>query len=348
MLVDSALSIVDVGYDYLTCTDKKRAGASSLYEVGLLLLGKQEAKGNKESKWRGLGYHGKRSGGVAVGVGQQGCILRLSGAAASAHTAESIPHATNVSRIDLQITCFDTIQQAERAHLAYHSMLEAPRRRGRPPSANLRLNSEGGQTLYVGARTSDRVGRYYDYGVAHKIAQAGAYWRLEVEYKRQEALHLAKLSAEAKLDDALIAAFVVDYFVNRGIPAPANMEDLAAVIDGHRATLNKAEVSDADKALQWLFQSVRGSVQRLVQSGRLADVISALGLGEVEGLVPSRPAQPNILQFNIEGKEGTHGTTRQASSERARTATDESFHARSQEIESQQASDLAGRSRSRR
>jgi DNA relaxase NicK len=291
MLVDTALSVVQSGFDWCTMTAKRGERADSLHERASLLLEKQAGSGNKVKLVKWGGYHGKSSGGVRFGVRHDGCILVLSSAAAAAHTVESIPLADNVSRIDLQVTCFDASQQAERAHLAYYSMLEAPRRRGRPPSASLRLNSRGGQTLYAGSRSSDRVGRLYDKGIEQKTAPAGAYWRYEVEYKREQAMQLAAAAIERQLDDAIIAALVVDYFAQRGIPAPACHEDIAAVLDGHRATLEFDGLTDADRTIRWLNDCVRQSVARLIQSGRLADVVRALGL-EGESELGSPPLPP--------------------------------------------------------
>lgn len=291
MLIDDALSVVQSGFDWMTCTAKRGIRADALHAHASLLLEKQAERGNKMKLVRWGGYHGKSSGGVRFGVRHDGCILVLSSAAAAAHTIESIPFADNVSRIDLQVTCFDASQQAERAHMGYYSMLEAPRRRGRPPSASLRLNSGGGQTLYAGSRSSDKVGRLYDKGIEQKTAPAGTYWRFEVEYKREEALQLAVAAIERQLDDAIIAALVVDYFAQRGVPAPACHEDIAAFIDGHRATLEFDGLTDADRTLRWLTDCVRQSVRRLIDSGRLSDVVRALGLEEEEGLA-SPPTPP--------------------------------------------------------
>lgn len=116
-----------------------------------------------------------------------------------------------------------------------------------------------------------------------------------MEYKREQALQLAVAAIERQLDDAIIAALVVDYFAQRGIPAPACHEDIAAILDGHRATLEFDGLTDADRTIRWLNDCVRQSVARLIQSGRLADVVRALGMEEVEGLA-SLPPSPNILK----------------------------------------------------
>lgn len=279
MLIDSALSVVSSGIDYCTMTAKRGDRAEQLRDRANQLLAEQVDSGNDLKMWKLSGYRGKRSGGVAFGVRHDGCILVLSSSAAATLAYKSIPLADNVSRIDLQVTCFDASTQAERAHLGYYSMLEAPRRRGRPPTASLRLNSRGGQTLYCGSRASDKVGRLYDKGIEQKTAPAGAYWRYEVEYKRDEAARIARLSSEAKLDDALIAAFVADFFGSRGLPIPACIEDLETIAAEHRATLQFDGITDSDRTLRWLNQTVAASVQRLIDSGRLADVVRALGMG---------------------------------------------------------------------
>lgn len=284
---DEALSVLSSGIDWCTLTAKWESKGEQLREKAHRIIDYAMRSGNEKKDWRGMGYKGYRAGGAAFGVRHDGCILVLSSATASALAIFSIPDADNVSRIDLQVTCHDSAQQAERAHLGYYSVLSAPRRKGRPPSASLRLNSTGGQTLYVGSRSSDRVGRLYDKGVENKTAPPGAYWRFEVEYKRDEAARLAQAAIERQLDDAIIAALVMDYFAQRGIPAPACHEDISILLDGHRATLEFDGLSDADRTIRWLNDCVRQSVARLIQSGRLADVVRALGMEEEEGLAPS-------------------------------------------------------------
>lgn len=105
-------------------------------------------------------------------------------------------------------------------------------------------------------------------------------------------MRLAVASIERQLDEAIIAALVVDYFAQRGLPVPACHEDIGAILDGHRATLDYDGLSDSDRTIRWLNDCVRQSVARLIQSGRLADVVRALGLEAAEELAsPSPPPQ---------------------------------------------------------
>lgn len=291
-MIDDTLSVLSSGIDWCTLTAKWDGKGERLREKAHRIIEYAMRVGNEKKDWRASGYKGYRAGGAAFGVRHDGCILVLSSATASALAVFSIPDADNVSRIDLQVTCHDKSHQAERAHLGYYSLMSAPRKAGRPPSASLRLNSNGGQTLYVGSRASARVGRLYDKGVEQKTAPPGAYWRYEVEYKGDEAARLAQAAIERQLDDAIIAALVMDYFAQRGIPAPACHEDISIILDGHRATLEFDGLSDADKTLRWLNDCVRQSVARLISSGRVADVVRALGMDGEEGLAPS-PLPPN-------------------------------------------------------
>lgn len=278
MQCDHALEIVDVGVDWLTCTAPRGDPAEGLQEFGHLLMQQQVADGNRKSLWKGQGYHGSRSGAVAVGVRHDGCILRLSSSAAASHYRQATSLAGNVSRIDLQLTALDHSNLVDRAHLAYYQIDGAPRKGGRPPSASLRLNKGGGQTCYIGSRTSDVVGRLYDKGIESKTAPEGKLWRYELEYKGELSPKVAAMVSRPEAGPGYIAARVVGHFSDRGIPGPEIRDDPPTAFYDDRPTNVVNPDSDAGRSLRWLKMSVAPTVARLLECGRREEVLRVLGL----------------------------------------------------------------------
>lgn len=278
MQTDSNLQILDSAVDWLTVTAKRGGDADALIAVGNELLHQSVSNGNYLSTFKSKGYHGKKAGGVICGRRYDGSILTLTSSEAALNSRALLGGPYHVTRLDLQITCADSSCNASRGEIAYHLMSEARKRAGRPASASLRLNSCGGQTLYVGSTKSDIIGRLYDKGIEKKIAEAGACWRYEVQYRRRYAeLQAARLSQSKVVDDT-IATLVIDYFSHRGVVVPDAQRGVAIHPDKDAALRFSKRETDQDRQLRWLSTFVASTVRRLIESGRRSEVLRALGL----------------------------------------------------------------------
>lgn len=280
MQCDDSLQVVDVGVDWLTATVPRDGRHGPLKEFARSIMQDEASNGNNERNWKGQGYHGVTCGAVSFGVRATDAILRLSSHAAAIHYRKAILLTDNVSRMDLQLTATDSTNQADRAHLAYYQVDSAPRKGGRPPTASLRINNTGGQTLYIGSRASDKLGRLYDKGVEKKSAEKGALWRYEVEYKRHEAKRISERASQEEFDNACIAANVVHYFSTRGVTVPMVAAFDESSFERARAEYKLDRESDDERSLRWLNQFVASTVRRLIESGRRSEVLRALGVGE--------------------------------------------------------------------
>lgn len=280
MQTDSTLKILDSAVDWVTVTAKRGATADSLIALGDGLLHESITQGNRLLLFKSMGYHGRKAGGVSVGRRHDGGILTLSSGAAALSAAPLLGGAYNVTRLDLQVTCLDESQNASRGEIAYHLMQDRRKTSGRPVSASIRLNSDGGQTLYLGKPKSDRLGRLYDKGIEQKLAEAGACWRYEVQHRRRYAQAAARVVHQSEAPHDCIAALVTDYFSHRGVVVP----DIKASPSKHTLQYENDYFSKRDtddgRSLRWLHTFVASTVKRLIDSGKREDVLRALGLDE--------------------------------------------------------------------
>lgn len=139
------------------------------------------------------------------------------------------------------------------------------------------VGDEGG-TLNVGARASEKFGRWYDKGAQLNTGiPPRVYWRWEVEYKRSCAMSawsnaLAAHTAEAR--QKLILANVSDFFVKAGLDFPAVARDVLGYPLVKYATIARSY----DRTLQWLEVQVNPALVRLQEAGIGAEACKALGI----------------------------------------------------------------------
>lgn len=282
MQTDSTLTILDAAVDWLTVTSKRGQRADSLIARAQCLLHQAESAGNRVSPFRASGYHGWRSEGIVYGRRKDGAIASISSGAAALHWPLLLEDADNVTRLDLQITCADSTVNASRAEVAYHLMPENNKRAGRPISASLRLNSSGGQTLYLGSKQSDVMGRLYDKGVEKRFAEAGACWRYETQFRREPAERTIRAIAESENIHDIIAHLVASFFSTRGVAVPQVDERAALHNDVSKGYYLSKQETDDTRSLRWLSTFVASTVKRLVDSGKRDAVMRALGLDDAE------------------------------------------------------------------
>ena len=280
MQLDDNLKVLDSAVDWLTVTAPRGAAAESLIALSDGLLHQSVAEGNRLFLFKSMGYHGRKAGGVSVGRRHDGTILTLSSGAAALSAIPFLGGEYHVTRLDLQITCVDESVNASRAEIAYHLMQSRRKKAGRPVDASLRLNSSGGQTLYLGSPKSDRLGRLYDKGIEKKIAEAGACWRYELQLRRKPAEVTARAVYQSKARHDSIAALVADYFSSRGVIVPDTQTGTTQHPLQHEALYYSKRETDDDRSLRWLSTFVASTVKRLVDSGKRAEVLRALGLGD--------------------------------------------------------------------
>jgi hypothetical protein len=263
-------ALESAGVDWLTATAYRSSERKPFYETGMAILEEVALQGNEISAWKSQGYHGRRAGGVAIGVRNDTWIARLSSDDARESWRRLYPLASNVSRLDVQVTF--RLNRPDPTFIARQRAraLVAPSKGGRKPNITLIQSSLDGDSIYLGKRTSDCYARCYDKGREERTEEAGRVIRQELEYKRDRAKSVAELLYRATSDETISRQLVSTFFKRRGFQTSSAESKLEV---GARGITSSNEAK-----LAWLRSSVRPSIITLLNSGRLLDTLRALGL----------------------------------------------------------------------
>jgi hypothetical protein len=265
-------SIVNAGVDWLTATAYRTRECETFYETAQTLLEESASIGNEVSTWKAGGYHGRRAAGVAVGVRNDTWIVRLSSDDARESWRRVYPLASNVSRLDVQVT-FRLPQRDETFITRQRARaLATNNKRGRRSDLKLISSTLDGDSIYLGKRTSDVYARCYDKGREEKSERSGIVIRQELEYKRERARSAASMLYQSASDEIESRQLVSSYFKRAGFQTMPNEAEREVGARGRTTTI--------DAKLGWLSQAIRPSISFLLAQGRLSDTLRALGLDE--------------------------------------------------------------------
>lgn len=270
-------SIESLGVDWITATYKAGYSASMWSNLADRLLLSERARDNFVMRWSSLGYEGFRCGQVQLGTREDGAIIRLSGNCAAREWEFIADTCDNVPRLDLQVTVRDLREPNSRILKHLKQVKRRKRSVGRGPTLTLIRSDDGGCTLYIGKRSSCRMGRIYN-----KRAESGLDYyegcvRYEVELKDGIGYGVAKWVRGCSSFQHAIATQVTSYFCERGITLPAAV---AAISHMRYADIPRGpeKSSDVFAKLLWLSTQVRPTVERLTAAGHSAMVHEVLGL----------------------------------------------------------------------
>jgi len=257
--------------DWMTCTATSRDSKADLWRHGLRLLHAGECEGESSSAWHGNGYVGRKGSHFAFGARDDSVCLQLSSFQAEDEWRDCIRASENVTRLDLAVdTYFDPPMPGLAAKI-YRDSRHVPSQNGKPPKKTLYVDTDGGSTLYVGARTSENFGRLYDKGAKEKVAQSGTWWRWEVELKGRVAV--AHADTLVRVDDHRVAIVqeVAAWFSRRVAHSYTSKEVMLTVVGSRPSTT-------VERQLSWLARGVRPTIASLVERVGMDRVLFALGL----------------------------------------------------------------------
>jgi DNA relaxase NicK len=241
------------------------------------------------------GFSGLKCNGAvwAQREADQRFMVIASGETARVLWRKLVPTAAKVTRIDI---CTDVWLCAPKEKLIENSarvplsgMLDGKLKyslwygMSKLPGVDTKANA---QTLYVGSRSSEQMGRLYDKGVQTSLAGPGYWFRYEVELKGTRAIQAARRLADEEVDNAgasdnlsnMMRASVYDWFIARSV-VPVFLRDTQA--DGlHTRTFVRQ--STPEKKIAWLRSQVRPTVAYLFQAGFGREAVDALGICQEE------------------------------------------------------------------
>lgn len=242
-----------------------------MWALGDGLLLQHRSEGQDVTPWQLHGYRGWSSGAVKLASRTGSVILSLSSSKCSQHWKQCLAAAENCSRLDLAVDVdLDHVTLHLASHL-YKKMQKLPPVNGRPVKSAVILNSDWGNTLYIGSRQSDLFARCYDKGVEQATAAPGKWYRFELEVKGDRSLPVARALQSAVAYPQQLLSMVAHYFMlQAGILIPSI--ELVPVCNWRQ------DHTTVDQSLQWLSSQVRPTVQRLLDRGLRSAVLDALRL----------------------------------------------------------------------
>ena len=265
--------------DWLTLTAKTTQAKTELFKASTEVLADVRKNGGNVKNWSFKGYNGYNAEGFRWGTRSDSDIAMLSGQDAEELWKVFLPIAENVTRVDLAVTVetsnpipglleyyYEWDQETHRRSLSTHRL-----------TATLIKNNKGGQTLYVGARCSNQLGRVYDKAAEQQMPEfIGRLWRYEVEFKRERARAVAtRLVDHNHLHNQIkenIRSTVFLWFDARDVPPIFHHT-------GQEFSLEiEAKVQSDEISLNWLSSQVKPTVQRLLKKGKATEVYESLGI----------------------------------------------------------------------
>lgn len=269
--VERHTKALSAGIDWLTCSKEDVRPGDEWDDLATSLLHGSVQEGEKVRLATWMGYAGLKSSCMFYGWLARRSVVWMSGPHVPAHTCKLISMASNVSRLDLQLTVEHTPADSSLGRINFRRAAGHEGRPGQKPIVTEIHDTKGGWTVAIGSRISDQYGRHYDKGVEAKVGRPGEIWRYEVEYKRAMAKKVAaQMALSGKVpDDA--ARSVWQWWSSRGI-LPTPREPRGCLIDTrHPARL-------PSQYLEYFESKVSRSVRRAIDSHGLHPVLRALGL----------------------------------------------------------------------
>jgi len=266
-----AASGVNAGVDWCTATTTTKGGSQRLWAVGESLLHAGEGEGETPTRWHGHGYDGWAIPGVRLGSRRHECILSLSSSKARDQWQEAVAASENVSRLDLAVDAKFDPPVTTLAQQIYDDAGHVSSGMGRPPKRTVITGSDGGSTVYIGARSSEQFGRCYDKGVEQNLERPGHWWRWELELKQAPARTASRTLSTHATPTVWLYSIVTNWFARR------TGHSLPLLSDAQICNLPR-QASSSDATLKWLAQSVRPSILRLLETVPRERVLFSLGL----------------------------------------------------------------------
>lgn len=185
-------TIISAGCDWITGVTTEEHSSCLLSLWAAQVYKHQKALGNLERPWGMAGFNGFACGQIQLGMRNEEYICRLSSDLAQNSWRELYQRCDNVTRFDVQVTHRNGVDVRRRIRRHYQQALRYSARMKRGPFVTLITGNDGGDTLYLGRRTSDQYARIYNKHVESKLDVFLGCVRYEVEFKNRLAMMVAR------------------------------------------------------------------------------------------------------------------------------------------------------------
>jgi DNA relaxase NicK len=208
----SESQVLSVGVDWLSCTTKAKESGQRMQSLAAELLHGQQQSGNTMRPFSLAGFEGLKCGQLQCGTRGTECLVRISGELARTDWRPFCELAENVSRLDLQCTSDNGRSALERIRHACGAAKRSKAATGWTNAITYIACDDGGHTLYIGKRSSERLGRVYVARFTHGEQYPHEAVRAELELKGSQAWSMAqrllKSNAEGVLISQCLSSFI--------------------------------------------------------------------------------------------------------------------------------------------
>lgn len=261
-----------IDLDYVTLTGKTSRSYERPFIWAAEYTDDMRRKGAKEWRQNRHGFKMLNIGNIAYGRRDDEWAFVAWGDATRRTFYRVAPFASNCTRLDLQVTLSYNPWYGTEVKGIWEEMGEA-KHEGRPVGVVFITSDPGGDSLYIGSRTSSQMGRIYDKWAQSKgDEQYRNCVRLEVEIKKPLSKAVCDLILNEDWGPRQIFEYVLGWFQARGV----KLNELGTFREG--AIQTPKEIIPAEKSLEWLQKQVRPTYQQLVLRGFEQEAQEALGI----------------------------------------------------------------------
>lgn len=268
---------VRAGIDWLTMTLGKDRSASAWWMDQAIKHIREMTAGSYQLKqYRMQGYDGFGAGGCFVGERETDYIAQFSGHYADDAFWALARDDAHCSRIDLRVDVKYKVMPQNIAKGGYRNALtsnaQLPAQRRR--KIYLIVGSDGGDTLYLGAPSSEQRGRLYNKEIQSEDPLYSRTWRYECVYRNDSAQRVVSiLRASGATDFDVIRSIVSTWYRDRGVSVKHFGGNAVTSIP-----LTRTIPTDVEKRLSWLRNQVAPALKFLQEQGASAEMMDALGI----------------------------------------------------------------------
>lgn len=283
---DSIVSVIESQADALTCSFHTPETAKQAERCADIWGERERGEGAQLQRFKTHGYDMWLAGRVACGRRADGVLLKLSGQFAEMYLEHLVSFASNVSRVDFALTARSCPRRLDLGTIHYLEALAFFADNPSSAEPSHKEDGNGGDTCYLGKRTSDWYFRCYN-KEAECISQndergalryAGC-WRYEVEVKGPNSFIQAKHYAGLRDTAAWVQSMLHTYCAKHGLVPVFPSAGEQDLIPGFRRR------SDRESKLRWLAKSVRPTLEWLSSNTDRATIMATLGLSETHLVV---------------------------------------------------------------
>lgn len=271
--------ILSSGVDYLRLTvDETEKGFDECFNIWRNCQAAERELGHTVERFGFEGFSGHMVGSFFYGLRGGELMCQVSGNMSNLvmEKMRGFDFEGNITRLDAEATAHRETAKAKNLEQLRNTIKRgfAASKKGAPKTLEIRENSKGQDTLYVGSRDSGSFIRVYNATARHSQLYGSGAWRYEVQYNKETAKSAFRfLKHSAQLTSAC-KQLVVGKLQRAGLKEPwhKGIPPMEA--------MRVSKKTDDEGRLMWLKSQVAPTVKGLVDRGHAFKALQAVLIDE--------------------------------------------------------------------